>query len=286
MARQLPRKKGDALEDAVRAIENAILSAAPGYAEGTFAIQGKRIFNAGGVRHEVDIHVTASLPVGYDAVFIFECKNWSSKVGKNELIVFSEKIAMAGAQRGFFVAASFTRDARAQAKKDQRIQLLTASHFEPVTRVEFPQLHLLNIGATEAQVTFTGFGTKPVRQLDLNGQIFTVNGQAHPAPEYMNQLTAKIRDSHMKRLASDSMSEGRHKVSFADVVDFEAGEALLGNAPIKCVAVKGVTDISLTLGSVLSVFEVETRGRLLVVGASCNGIELRAEVVQITNRKR
>uniref|UniRef100_UPI00286BF9C8 restriction endonuclease n=1 Tax=Methylibium sp. TaxID=2067992 RepID=UPI00286BF9C8 len=113
-----PKEKGDSLEDAVRAIEDSILRSAPGFAHGTFRIEQKRIVQSAGVRHEVDLFVTASLATGYEATFIFECKNWQAKVGKNEIIVFSEKVATVGAQRGFFVARAFTRDARAQAAKD------------------------------------------------------------------------------------------------------------------------------------------------------------------------
>ena len=72
MSEASPQQKGDAFEDAVRAIETTILEAAPGYAEGTFRIQGKRLVISDGVKHEIDIYVTASLPHGYESVFIFE----------------------------------------------------------------------------------------------------------------------------------------------------------------------------------------------------------------------
>src|SRR5689334_20905416 len=58
---------------------------------------------------------------GYTVTFIFECKNWEDAVGKNEIIIFSEKIDAVSAQRGYFVAKSFTRDAEAQALKDPRM---------------------------------------------------------------------------------------------------------------------------------------------------------------------
>src|SRR5437879_2880832 len=47
-------------------------------------------------------------------------------IPKNDIIIFSEKIKAAEAQRGFFVAPSFTRDAEAQARLDPRMELLTA----------------------------------------------------------------------------------------------------------------------------------------------------------------
>jgi len=153
MSKSDARQKGDDLEKAVHAIEDTILKIAPGFAEGTFRIESKRIISLEGVRHEIDLFVTAALPNGYQAVFVFECKNWADKVGKNEVIVFSEKVKAATAQKGFFVARAFTKDAKAQAAKDPRIQLLTAAKADPVGRVTFPQF-LLKTSATPLRASF------------------------------------------------------------------------------------------------------------------------------------
>jgi hypothetical protein len=64
--------------------------------------------NLGGVHYEIDIFVTIDLSNGYKSVFIFECKNWQEPVGKNEVIVLSEKIAGAQAQHGY--SADIVRD--------------------------------------------------------------------------------------------------------------------------------------------------------------------------------
>ena len=69
------QQKGDALEDAVHQIESLILRSAPGFREGVFAIEQKKVQIIDGVRHEFDLFVTASIASGYSAVFIFECKN-------------------------------------------------------------------------------------------------------------------------------------------------------------------------------------------------------------------
>ena len=86
------QRKGDSLEAAVHSIEETILRLAPGFAEGTFKILNKQVVVTQGVRHEIDLFVVASMPTGYESTFIFECKNWQSKVGKNEIIVFSENL--------------------------------------------------------------------------------------------------------------------------------------------------------------------------------------------------
>jgi hypothetical protein len=119
--------KGNALERAVKAIEELILGTSPTLRGNSFTIDSKKILNVGGVHHEIDILVKVDGGHGYESVFIFECKNWKTAVGKNEVIVFGEKIDASAATRGFLVAKSFTADAEAQARKDSRIALLIAT---------------------------------------------------------------------------------------------------------------------------------------------------------------
>ena len=113
-----PSERGNALESAVAAIESHILDTSPALREKTFFIEGKKIITVDGVHHEIDIYVTIDLGVGYTSVFIFECKNWQDPVGKNEVIVLSEKIDATQAQHGYLIGKSFTKDAQAQALKD------------------------------------------------------------------------------------------------------------------------------------------------------------------------
>lgn len=112
------------------------------------------------VRHEIDIWVSVDLGRGYTALFIFECKNWIESVGKNEIIVFSEKIRAVQAQSGFFVAKSFTGDAEAQAALESRITLLRVADCLPeaVPLPPFPFFHGVNIEDVQAQIEFAGVG--------------------------------------------------------------------------------------------------------------------------------
>src|SRR5437763_15769992 len=97
-----PFEKGDQLERAVRAIEQAILAQSPGLKQNAFRIESKKLLVSDGVKHEIDLWVQVDIGPGYDSIFIFECKNWEEKVSKNEIIIFSEKIKATNAQRGFF----------------------------------------------------------------------------------------------------------------------------------------------------------------------------------------
>src|ERR1700688_2948523 len=102
-----PAQKGDALQRAVRAIEQHIISTNPSLSEKTFIVEEKKIICVGGVHHEIDIHVTVDPAPGYAAIHIFECKNWKKPVGKSEVIDFSEKIKAVNAANGYFIAKSF-----------------------------------------------------------------------------------------------------------------------------------------------------------------------------------
>jgi hypothetical protein len=121
-----PDEKGRELEIAVEAIEAVILESSPSLLGQPFQIERRKRINVDDVHHEIDIFVQVGAAKGYESTFIFECKNWEAPVGKNEIIVFSEKIDATVAQRGYVVAKGFTKDAFAQAAKDPRITTLYA----------------------------------------------------------------------------------------------------------------------------------------------------------------
>jgi Restriction endonuclease len=278
------KAKGTALEDAVRAIEDTILRSSPGLSEGTFRFQSNRIVKIGGVRHEIDIFVTAALPSGYESTFIFECKNWQAKVGKNEIIVFAEKIASLGAQRGFFVASSFTKDARAQAAKDIRIQLLTASFVKPVTAVQFPQLVQTHIGATTAHVQFgiPNFSSTPLASLpDLGKQTIRVGTETTVAKDYIDRWIDSVRRIEVNRMDLSEKEDGEYTIQFSAEAQFPDGEASIDDFTLRQISVSGTAQVAIVRAQVLSIFDVETRGRFLQVGMDHGGIAIRADIVEL-----
>lgn len=125
--------KGSRLEQAVLLIEKSILEVNPALKEAKIHIQPNKIIISEGVMHEIDVFVEVDLGSGYNSIFIFECKNWKESIGKNHLIIFSEKIKAFQAQTGFFIAKRFGRFAQAQAKKDPRIKLLIVDDRPPIS---------------------------------------------------------------------------------------------------------------------------------------------------------
>src|SRR6266446_9598922 len=161
-----PRDKGDALENAVAAIEEVILQSSAGIGRRPI-IEKKKVIMVNGVRHEIDVYVTVDLAPGYKPIFIFECKNWKEAVGKNEIIIFSKKIDVSHATSGCFVAKSYTSDAVNQAKQDPRITLLLASEYDPQSTAEAFQFFTRSPEMTQLDVTMfkrgsAGLDLKPI----------------------------------------------------------------------------------------------------------------------------
>src|ERR1700731_4097776 len=119
--------KGNALEEAARLIEQTIFHNNPATKEAVITIETKKTIVVDGVRHEIDLFITIDYGIAGKEIYIFECKNWVKGVGKNPIINFSEKIKVTHAQKGYFIAKRFGKYAVAQARKDEKIELLVAS---------------------------------------------------------------------------------------------------------------------------------------------------------------
>lgn len=92
----------------MHAIEAVILESSPALREKPFTIESRKRVAVGGVHHEIDIFVTVEIAKGYTSIFFFECKNCEDAVGKNEIIVVSEKIDAVSAQRKQILALNAT----------------------------------------------------------------------------------------------------------------------------------------------------------------------------------
>src|SRR6266487_1828500 len=144
MARTKAQKKGDELEDAVHMIETVILRSNPNTKEATLTIATKRRVTVQGVRSEIDVYVSVELGNGLELIYIFECRNREEPVSKDDITVFNDKIQEVGAQKGYFVAKKFGRDAINKAKRYLRIELLKATNeFETLPFV-VAHFHYLN----------------------------------------------------------------------------------------------------------------------------------------------
>lgn len=255
-------EKGNELETAVRRIETAILKTRPGLSEGTFRIEGKKQINSRGVRHEIDIFVEVDLCDGYKANFIFECKNWSDSVGKNEIIVFSEKIQATLAQTGFFVARSFTRDAVAQAAKDERITLLSATEVDAPLPFSF---HVVGRENTVANIDFyqqERLGSARERvAIDISSVSASLDGFPIDLRKYMDDWVVQVCDTWLSRFNSEKLPEGSYPAQVEDSRQFEPGSLVIDAATFTSAQMTASFDVRVCWPQVTSHFEVVSRGR-------------------------
>ncbi len=271
------------LERAVRAIETAIIKSFPGYSESTFRIEGKKIVQLAGVHHEVDVYVTATLGPGYEALFIFECKNWQDKVGKNEIIVLAEKVKVLGAQRGFFVAKSYTSDAVAQAQLDPRLELLTAVELDPAVVTVPAGFHLVQMGETNGNIVVHSDTTgRPgtLVPIDMETATLEIGGQPTGLKGYVHAWIEKARHDRCRKFPSLTV-DGEQVLEFQDSRVFDIGQAAVNGKPMAVIDLKGTVKVQVIRAVVVSAFEVATRGRFITVQIDGNQLQLKADFVQI-----
>lgn len=228
-----------------------------------YRVETRKVFVIDGVRHEVDVYVKVDLGSGYDTVVLFECKNWRHKsVGKNEVIVFSEKVKALSASKGYLVGRGFSPDAKAQAKQDNRISLLHASDTVPI----WPQLEYIHMlgrdrGDYKANVIFIAPpGADPNSTVPLSGPV-KVDGRIFSSiDEFVRPL---IEESIVERLAM----EPTHELPAGSYRRDVSRKLLFDRATVGDVAVAGL-HLQIDFGfhiarpAIESVFDVESRGRI------------------------
>ncbi|HEY1936511.1 MAG TPA: restriction endonuclease [Candidatus Angelobacter sp.] len=259
-----PRKaaleKGNSLERAVGAIESAILQTEPSAKGKTFTLEFKKIIIVNYVRHEIDVYVTVHFAPGYVSVFIFECKNWAEPIGKNEIIIFSEKVKTIGASHGYFVGTNFTKDAIAQAKTDNRLTLLKATEHDP--------LQLSSLKAYAVGQKYLSYGATVWAK---DGSQLVLNDVSHQFPYQgtMTTLEQLLRDSirkeskeRLRDFASDKAA-GTYDFDLEFVRHFSPGELEILGKDVEKINITAKTTVEVIPQPVISSFDIESRGRVI-----------------------
>lgn len=275
--------RGDQLECAVREIERAILSSSPGFNKSSFRIEGNKIIVKDGVRHEFDVFVTAEIAPGYSAIFVFECKNLSKKVGKNDIIVFSKKIDVVSAQRGFFVARSFSRHAIAQAALDPRITLLSASDVDPaIADIPF-SLVGTEIHETTAQTTFLGFrvgGVDDRFPIEMTAEL-VVDGRQVSIQSYVEEWASQLRDARVTKLQLEFENEGMHTIEFGETRTFERGRVTLDSKATRSIELACKAQVYAGRATIVSAYDIKTRGRHVAYELNMPNSKFAADLIMV-----
>ena len=258
------QEKGDALENAVAAIEEVILQSSVGMGSRPI-IEKKKTIIVNDVRHEIDVHVTADLAPGYRSVFIFECKNWKEAVGKNEIIVFSEKIDVSRATSGCFVAKSFTSDAVNQAKQDPRITLLLAAEHDPDSGTEVFQFFTRTPEMTKLDLTMLKPGSKGLEGVPISIETAKLEcfGKSVDFRTQLHIWSMMVCEDDLRASFEEPVPAGiYHRVVDRDL-PFVSGQVFVNAQEVEILSFHVEYKITVSLVPVISHFEVKSRGRCI-----------------------
>jgi hypothetical protein len=279
------------LEDAVQILEKAILRESVSYADKAFQFEPKKIILVDGVRHEIDLYVSVDHGNGYTAIFIFECKNWKKKIGKSHIIEFSEKVKIAPAQKGFFVAKSFTRYARAQAKKDPRIELLCVKDLDLTEVPSFIQVTLKSYHILEvinAGVHLDNYMKCAVDPRTLTSPVeFLVDDAPTSWDEYLKSKVREAIEFVCGQFESIDVPEGTYLLNFRGVHNSDPRNCLVNGVPLTRIEASGTIQIHIIRPSVLvSQFEIDNRGRVYRFVSRSPLMQMSVDIPQLMKQIR
>jgi hypothetical protein len=103
-------------------------------------------FTVKGVRtkHDVDVFVKSHY-VGFDVIWIVECKHWSRKVTKLHVLALREIVADVGADRGILLAEAGFQSGAIEAATLTNVHVTSLANLRRTASVEITAMHLRQI---------------------------------------------------------------------------------------------------------------------------------------------
>ena len=185
-------------------------------------------------------------------------------MGKNEVIVFSEKIAVAQAQHGYLIAKSFTKDACFQAEKDQRVTLSIAAEHDPLTAERPFGFHMVFQTLEHVEISLRGRGSKG-EPVPLN--IDTCRAKLLGNPIDLRQYTLSWGDQaaseDVRSFRSERALEGQYERTAQSKREFAPGDLIADDLDIERAELSVHYKARVERPAVISYFEVKSRGRVV-----------------------
>jgi hypothetical protein len=260
----MKKQKGDDLERAVKRIEEAILKYSSTLDPDKFVVENKKIVIAEGVLHEIDLYVEVSVAQGYKSKFIFECKNWKQNVGKNDIIIFSEKIQATSSQIGFFVARGFSKGATAQAAKDERIELLLASDFP----LDYPRMLVTGRSGFNGDIKLTkrsaiGKIDPSFMTIDISTAKAIFNGNEIDLYEFLGEESNQGFDEALKQIDTTKLDPGAYPIQFQITMVLPENQLLVNGDDIAKIHLDVSVELLIHKPRVIHHFAIEGRGKYI-----------------------
>src|ERR1700722_3541979 len=280
------RKKGTDLERAIAIIENAILKSVPTLSDKSYKIFSQKIITVDGVKHEIDIWVEFEIGGGYKSTFIFESKNWRKKIGKNHIIVFSEKINAAKAQKGFFVAKSLTKYAVAASKLNPRMTVLKVKQ-DFVTSDVINTFHHLwrDKSKMTTNVLFVSdrpaayiVGDRTPAPVDTQRAEVLLNGTPIDCQAYISRYIDETVEEHVNQLPTNLFPAGTYSYDLEKEIVIAPDQLVVNDLVIHRVKLDIKSCVEVVRPPIVSKYEVETRGRIYMFDTVKHGDVATAQV--------
>lgn len=257
--------KGDTLEDAVEMIYTQITKVHPPLSAAQLKIERKKLIFPGGVKREVDIYVSVDPGGGLESVFIFECKNWKKPVDANSITIFATKVAETNASKGFFVATAFSKDARREAEKYTRIELLEATSL-PLQAGLFPAMHTLfrdpSKGVAKVEFFQKGFNKSKKRisvAIALDSSCI-YKGNTMPIMKLIEQITEEMIGEFTATYPSHRLEEGVYNHEKRKEYTFVDQELLVNDKEMQGMEVQLNFELMIVKPRTKAQFSIEGKG--------------------------
>ena len=264
MARTKAQIKGDALEKAVQLIETYILGSNPATKEAIVTIEPKKTVIVNKVKHEIDIYITIDYGKGYKGYFIFECKNWTKKVDKDEIIVFSKKVEVVNAQTGYFIAKGFTRDAEAQAEQDGRLKLLIATEELDTSTPLILDFHILLNTDVDSHSNFILRPNEIFKPSTLTHESFVLYNSEHLLLRTFNErIRQRLIDETMRSVPANAFVEDACSYTITKTLVFQPKELIIEGQQCYRLDMTVTWKTRIIRPPIVSKFDIKTRGRVI-----------------------
>jgi len=253
------------LERAVQFIQQTILQSDPHLEGVKFSIEANKIVVVSGVRHEIDVLVKTLPDSPYESTSIFECKNWEKPVGKNEVIILTEKVDAVRANRGFLVAKSISKAAKAQLELDKRLRFIRCSEdFLNISSLTMELIHTVH-DMYQKTVSIKFRGVTPVehpQQIELTEVICRLNNKPVDFLVYIEQHVAELVSNDYKEHSAKYLNEGTHPGEKTKQIDFHPGEFVLNGLDVENMNLLIRFMVIVRKQKLVSKFELEGQGRV------------------------
>ncbi len=279
--------RGRALEKAVSLFQDYILRSDPQFKQGSFSIETNQIRTINGSRLEIDVLVKTLPGSPYEASWIFECKNKAKPAGKNDVVLLADTVNALGATKGFLVAKSFSRDAKARAKGENRIVLLPFSNdFQSALSdlvISLGAHQLVGLKAFLKERGLQSKGKATARNLDALKCVCKWENNTIDFRAFLTQRADNLALADRRANASLYCQEGTHWGEGAEQFVFDPGELLIDGTDFEWLSIHATFFVTAHKLKLISKFEFQDQVRVISFEGSNGavpGLQVAVSIVE------